>query len=55
MIGLYFSVALRQWRGSRSGLALLVVCLVLASASLGLVGMLGDSVRAGIELSLIHI
>ena len=49
MIGLYFSVALRQWRGSRSGLALLVVCLVLASASLGLVGMLGDSVRAGIE------
>ncbi len=49
MKSLYFSVAWRQWRGSRSGLALLVICLVLASASLGLVGMLGDSVRAGIE------
>ena len=49
MRGLYFSVALRQWRGSRSGLLLLVICLVLASASLGLVGMLGDSVRSGIE------
>ena len=46
---LYFSLAFRQWRGSRSGLLLLVICLVLASASLGLVGMLGDSVRAGIE------
>ena len=46
---LYGVMVLRQLRGSRSGLWLMVVCLLLASTAMSIVGLLGSSVRGAIE------